>query len=615
MTHLHTAHLKAKMLFALMLLSFWGFSQNVPITFETGGNGATWTWTTFENGTTSAPMQILANPVSGGINTSATVAKLTPLIVGQPWAGVESFHGAGIGTWTITASNSTIKIMVYKTVISDVGIKLVTSTGGSTGEIKKPNTVINQWEEITFDFSSKIGETNDQIVVFPDFQARTTDNVCYWDNISFSGTTPPPSPATAAPTPTKPAADVISMFSNAYTNVAVDTWRTSWSAATLTDLQIVGNDTKKYSSLDFVGIETVGANMINASAMLYFHVDAWTSNMTTFRIKLVDFGADAAYGGGDDKEQELSFTPTLNSWNGFEIPMTDFTGLTTKGHIAQLIFSGAPAGSGIVYIDNVYFHKVPFVDPNIPTIAAPTPTWPAADVISMFSNAYTNKTVDTWRTSWSAATLTDLQIAGNDTKKYSSLDFVGIETTGANQINATPMKWLHLDAWTPNMTTFKVKLVDFGADAAFGGGDDKEHELTLTAPTLKAWNSYDLLLSDFTGLTTRAHLAQYILVGVPTGTSTVYLDNVYFRKSSIGINTTEEGATKIYPNPATTSLTIEASQSITRVSLFNVLGQEVLTSMPNASSLTLDIASLPKGIYVVQSIIDGNVSTSKLIKE
>lgn len=611
----HTLHIRKFAFAMLLMLSFAGFSQNVPINFETGGNGATWTWTTFENGTTSAPMQIISNPVSGGINTSATVAKLIPLVVGQPWAGVESSHGAGIGTWTVSASNSTIKIMVYKSVISDVGIKLVTSTGGSTGEIKKPNTVINQWEEITFDFSSKIGETNDQIVIFPDFQARTTDNVCYWDNITFSGSTPPPAPTAAAPTPTKPAADVISMFSNAYNNVTVDTWRTSWSSATLTDLQVVGNDTKKYSSLDFVGVETVGPNLINASSMLYFHVDAWTANMTTFRVKLVDFGADAAFGGGDDKEHELTFTPTLNSWNGLEIPLSDFTGLTTKSHIAQLIFSGAPAGSGIVYIDNVYFHKVPFVDPNIPTVAAPTPTWPAADVISMFSNAYTNKTVDTWRTSWSAATLTDLQIAGNDTKKYSSLDFVGIETTGANQINATPMKWLHLDAWTPNMTTFKVKLVDFGADGAFGGGDDKEHELTLTPPTLKSWNSYDLLLSDFTGLTTRAHLSQYILVGVPTGSSTVYVDNVYFRKTSSGINTSTVSTTHIYPNPATNTLKIEAAQNVENVTISNLMGQEVISMEPNTMNVSIDIANLSNGVYFVKTTINGVTSTSKITKQ
>ena len=75
--------------------------------------------------------------------------------------------------------------MVYKSVISDVGIKFATATNGSTGQIKVPNTLINQWEELTFDFSGKIGETNDQIIIFPDFQTRTTNNVCYFDNITF----------------------------------------------------------------------------------------------------------------------------------------------------------------------------------------------------------------------------------------------------------------------------------------------------------------------------------------------------------------------------------------------------------------------------------------------
>ena len=95
-------------------------------------------------------------------------------------------------TWDLSTSNAIIKIMVYKTVISDVGIKLVNPTGGAQEEIKVANTKINEWEELTFDFSSRIGNgldgsTNiDQIVVFPDFQARTSDNIVYFDNIRFT---------------------------------------------------------------------------------------------------------------------------------------------------------------------------------------------------------------------------------------------------------------------------------------------------------------------------------------------------------------------------------------------------------------------------------------------
>tara|TARA_Y100000310_G_scaffold15193_1_gene15191 strand:+ start:60 stop:929 length:870 start_codon:yes stop_codon:yes gene_type:complete len=180
-----------KILLVIMTVSGFLFAQNSPIDFETDGYGANWTWTVFENGSNPS-LEIVTNPNTGGINSSATVAKFTALQTGQPWAGCESQHGSDIGTFSLDTTNSTVKIMVYKTVISDVGLKFVIPTSGSLGEIKVANTVSNEWEELTFDFSSHIGLPEaigiDQIVVFPDFNlgGRTQDNIIYFDNISFS---------------------------------------------------------------------------------------------------------------------------------------------------------------------------------------------------------------------------------------------------------------------------------------------------------------------------------------------------------------------------------------------------------------------------------------------
>jgi hypothetical protein len=55
-------------------------AQNVPITFEPGGFGATWIWNTFENGPNS-PIQIVTNPNTTGINTSSKCASMTALKV------------------------------------------------------------------------------------------------------------------------------------------------------------------------------------------------------------------------------------------------------------------------------------------------------------------------------------------------------------------------------------------------------------------------------------------------------------------------------------------------------------------------------------------------------
>lgn len=346
-----------------ILLCGIGFAQNGPVDFESGGKGANWTWTTFENGTNPA-VEIVSNPSATGANTSSKVAKFTALKAGNPWAGCESAKGTDVGTFTLSASNAIVKMMVYKSVKSDVGVKFATNSGASSGEIKVANTKTNEWEELTFDFSAKIGEPSstdiNQIVIFMDFDmaGRAADNICYFDNITFSNGTVLAVPTVGAKAPTKKASDVISLFSNAYTNVAVDTWRTVWSVATLTNMKIGSDDIKKYSALDYVGVEMV-ANQINITTMDSFEFDVWTPNSTSFRFKVVDFGANGTFGGGDDKEHETTITPTLNGWNHVSVPISSFTNLVTKSNIAQLVFASSPAGSSVVYIDNVLFSKIP----------------------------------------------------------------------------------------------------------------------------------------------------------------------------------------------------------------------------------------------------------------
>jgi hypothetical protein len=179
-----------KILSAFMIVSGILFAQNSPIDFETGGYGDTWTWTVFENDNNPS-LEIMANPNNGGINSSANVAMFTALQSGQSYAGCESMHGTDIGSFSFNSTNCIIKIMVWKDVISDVGIKFADATSAAQPEIKVANTLINQWEELTFDFSSRIGVypvVKDQIIIFPDFNlsGRTQDNICYFDNISFS---------------------------------------------------------------------------------------------------------------------------------------------------------------------------------------------------------------------------------------------------------------------------------------------------------------------------------------------------------------------------------------------------------------------------------------------
>ena len=333
---------------ALLLFIGLAWGQNSPIDFETGGYGATWTWTVFENGDNPS-LEIVTNPNTGGINSSATVAKFTALQAGQPQAGCESQHGSDIGTFSLDATNSTVKIMVYKTVISDVGLKFVIPSSGSLGEIKVANTVTNAWEELTFDFSSHIGLPEaigiDQIVVFPDFDlaGRTQDNICYFDNISFSPATVPGSPAEAAPTPTLAEANVISIFSDAYTNIGGVNLNPNWGQSTVvTEMAIEGNNTLLYTGLNYQGTEFSAQNV---SGMTYLHIDYWTDNSTALKFFVISQTptVDSDY---------HTFAIVSEQWVSVDIPLTTFPNVDLTD-----VFQFKVEGNGTIYWDNFYFYS------------------------------------------------------------------------------------------------------------------------------------------------------------------------------------------------------------------------------------------------------------------
>ncbi|MBT7831451.1 MAG: T9SS type A sorting domain-containing protein, partial [Candidatus Marinimicrobia bacterium] len=223
-----------------------------------------------------------------------------------------------------------------------------------------------------------------------------------------------------------------------------------------------------------------------------------------------------------------------------------------------------------------------------PLVAAPTPAIDPIGVISLFSSAYTDVTVDTWSTDWDVADVSDVQVAGDDVKLYTNLSYAGIETT-TETVDATAMTHFHMDIWTSDPTAdpavFKVKLVDFGADGAWSGGDDTEHELTFMAPLLTTgnWVGIDVPLSDFTGMTAQAHLAQYIISGDP---NTVYMDNMYFYDITTGIvgdlvvAPTAFTLNQNYPNPFNPTTTLRygvPEASAVSLIIYDIRGNVVRT--------------------------------------
>ncbi len=168
-----------------------------------------------------------------------------------------------------------------------------------------------------------------------------------------------------------------------------------------------------------------------------------------------------------------------------------------------------------------------------PTTAAPVPTLPANDVIAMFSDAYADVNVDTWNTNWggSTARVEDYVVAGDATKMYSGLNFVGIEFLNPT-IDASAMTHFHLDVFAPAGTDFKVKLVSF-PPALTGGVETTDLVLdagSTPAFTAGGWSSLDIPLADFTlpADWDWSHVGQLVLS--TTNAQLVLVDNVYWHR-------------------------------------------------------------------------------------
>jgi len=172
-------------------------------------------------------------------------------------------------------------------------------------------------------------------------------------------------PATAAPNPTVAGANVISIYSNSYTNIKIDSYEPFWVwtgggfTTNYSTFKINGNDVIHYSNYNdtynqkcvFLAI-TFPSSPINISTMIYFHMDVWvpstSPNLTNKpTIKLQDVAGLAT--------QYVSPSALLtDQWVNLEIPLASFSGTANKSNIIYLILNTFPSD---IYVDNIYFHK------------------------------------------------------------------------------------------------------------------------------------------------------------------------------------------------------------------------------------------------------------------
>ncbi len=365
--------------------------------------------------------------------------------------------------------------------------------------------------------------------------------------------------------------------------------------------------------------------------------DAFTDNATGSRTMIVGLGQNNAP--WNALTSTTTITPTLQTFT------YQFT-INYGDAVDDRVLFDMGAAVGFVFIDNVSVIEVvnscgngiqdgtetgidcggscsPCITP--PAVPAPTPpARPTADVVSIYSDAYSNIAISNFDAGWcGGAATTQVQIAGNNTlRKNTGVVCHGIDFQ-TNRQNLTDFTHIHFDFYITDTDltgdVFNVKLVHFGGT----GAEVSALEVNInggTTPQLVAnqWVSVDVPITALGGVVagnlTRSDIAQ---IGITTAmVDNVWYDNIYLHKNTVlSSDSFNVSKVKLYPNPASNVLNIEATADVQNISVYNLLGQEVMNRQTSGTSVSLDVSSLNAGVYVIKTMIDGNISSTKFIKE
>jgi hypothetical protein len=156
-----------------------GSSGIPPLEFE-NFEGAAPAFTVFGD---IAATEVIANPDASGINTTGNVAQLTKTNGSQVWAG--TFFEVGTPLDFASYTKVSVKTWAPKTGIV-VKLKLENADASVTHEVDINNTLLNQWEELVYDFSGAPAADYVRVVIFFDFGTAGDDSVYYFDEFTLT---------------------------------------------------------------------------------------------------------------------------------------------------------------------------------------------------------------------------------------------------------------------------------------------------------------------------------------------------------------------------------------------------------------------------------------------
>jgi len=586
------------LLLTMLFASSMGFAQTGPVDFETDGIGSDWTWDVFEN-VDNPPVEVISNPDVSGENTSDMVASITARADGASFAGATT---RDVGTFTLDETNRTISIMVWKDKISDVGIKLETASGFAFPEKKVANTVTNQWEELTFDFSdvdNPPSEPWDGITIFPDFGERDSDAVVFFDNITFSEAVDTGGGGTEGNLLTN--GDFEAGNDGSWVGNALNILTEGGNSFNFADVEVAGN------AFD-VNLSQVAEIIPGESYTLTFDASTGAGNTRTM---VVGIGLNQAPFFAD--VETVTLTETTQTFTVDLVATDDGTGTDFGGAEESRVIFDMGADVGIVVIDNV---SLELADDTGGGNGGGTE-----------GNLVTNGDFEAGNDgSWVGNAFNIITEGGN------SFNFADVEVAGnAFDVNLSQVVeiipgesyTLTFDASTGAGNT-RTMVVGIGQNQAPFFADVETVTLTETTQTF----TVDLVATDDgTGTDFGGAEESRVIFDMGADVGVVVIDNVSLELTvatsveELDNRPNQFSLDQNFPNPfnPTTNISFTIPQSAdVKLEVFNALGQKVATLVNgsrNAGShtITFDASRFASGVYLYRLTSGNNVQINKML--
>lgn len=366
-----------------------------------------------------------------------------------------------------------------------------------------------------------------------------------------------------APVPTVDPDSVISIFSDAYTNVPVDYYNgffvpdgqttlggTGFDGGPLgADIVVNGDGIINYTELNFVGIGTfLNVSPVDASEMTHIHIDINVQETVDagdfIRLQLIN---DV---GGNESSGSITIDDTMlleGEWLSLDVPLADFN-LIDRSQLG-LIFLISDETVSNIYVDNIYYYtdgsEIVGGPPTVSINPAPVPTADPDSVISIFSDTYTNVNVDYYNGFFTPDGQTtqggtgfdggprgaDFLIESDQTNgviNYTQLNFVGIGTfLEVPTVDASEMTHFHVDIYVNEAIQdgdfIRLQLINAVQTQGEASGSVTINSSTLVS---NGWVSLDIPIGDF-GLADRSALGLIFFISDET-ISDIYVDNIYY---------------------------------------------------------------------------------------